>query len=202
MNDTPSPYGTPQSGMSPPPLEANPQVPSSIPKVLGIIHIVYACLGMIGAAFGVLGMVVMKAIMAPDLGDEVEGLDVFFSAYDKMAMYSYIDAGIKVILGLVLLIAGIGLLKKKLWAQKLSVTWSVVRIIVGIGMTILSYGAALQFQQDIADSTQTNGDQMDQFGLQSSMQGVSSVMGVFVLSAYPVVSLILLSKKSVKDSLS
>ena len=187
--------------MSPPPPEANPHVPTSIPKVFGIIHIVYACLGMIGAAFGVLGMVAMKA-MAPHLGDEVEGLDVFFSAYDKMAMYSYIDVGIKVILGLVLLIAGIGLLKKKLWAQKLSVTWSVVRIIVGIGMTILSYGAALQFQQDIADFTQTNGDQMDQFGLQSSMQGVSSVMGVFVLSAYPVVSLILLSKKSVKDSLS
>ena len=77
-----------------------------------------------------------------------------------------------------------------------------MRIIVGIGMTILSYGAALQFQQDITEFTQTNGDQVDQFGLQSSMQGVSSLIGVFVLSAYPVVSLILLSKKSVKDSLS
>ncbi len=201
MNDTSSPYGAPQSGMSPPPPEANPHVPTSIPKVLGIIHIVYACLGMIGAVVGVGAIFAMKAV-SNHVGDDVEDLDVFFSAYDKMAMYSYIDAGIKVILGLVLLIAGIGLLKKKLWAQKLSVTWSVVRIIVGIGMTILSYGAALQFQQDITEFTQTNGDQVDQFGLQSSMQGVSSVIGVFVLSAYPVVSLILLSKKSVKDSLS
>ena len=201
MNDTSSPYGAPQSGMSPPPPEANPHVPTSIPKVFGIIHIVYACLGMIGAAFGVLGMVAMKA-MAPHLGDEVEGLDGFFEAYEKMAVYTYIDSGLKVILGLVLLIAGIGLLKKKRWAQKLSVTWSVVRIVVGIGMTVFSYGVTLQFQQDIADFTQTNGDQVDQLGLQSSMQGVSSVMGVFVLSIYPVVSLILLSKKSVKDSLS
>ena len=202
MNDISSLYGAPQSGMSPPPPEANPHVPTSIPKVFGIIHIVYACLGMIGAAFGVLGMVVMKAIMAPDLGDEVEGLDGFFEAYEKMAVYTYIDSGLKVILGLVLLIAGIGLLKKKRWAQKLSVTWSVVRIVVGIGMTVFRYGVDLQFQQAIADFTQTNGDQMDQLGLQSSMQGVSSVIGVFVLSAYPVVSLILLSKKSVKDSLS
>jgi len=197
MDDQTSPYMAPQSGMTEPPPEAVPQVDTPIPKVFGIIHIVYAGLGVVGAAIGVGAIFVMKAVGAQG-GDEVAELGSFLEAYDKIAIYAYIDAGLKLILGITLLIAGVGLLKKKLWAKKLSITWAVVRMITAIVMVFLTYGASLEMQESLS---QQDSSQFDEGALQSGIQGVSNVLGVIFLSIYPIVTIIFLSKKSVRDYL-
>lgn len=200
MSDSPSPYQVPQSGMSAPPAGAIAPKTTSIPKVFGIINICYAGLGMIGAVFSVGSFFLMKTLLSK-AGDEVQELETFTEAYSTMAIYTYIDAGIKVVLGIMLLVAGVGLLKKKLWAQKMSVTWAVLRIIITVVMTIVTYGASLELQEAMGEVTKDQPGAIDQTKLKSSIQGVSSVFNVIFLCIYPVLTIIFLSKKVVKDSL-
>ena len=197
MSEESSPYEVSQSGMSPiPPTNMAPVMPTVVPKVFGIIHIVYACLGIVISLFGVVGMFLMKAMMGK-MSEEMKEAQLFLDAYDKLMVYTFIDAGLKVILGVVLLAAGIGLLKKKLWAQKMSMFWAVARIVVAVGMVFLTLGATQEFQEA---ARQIGGDQQQDF--QQAIQGVGNVMGVIFIGIYPVLCLVFLSKKKVKDTLS
>jgi len=183
--------------MSPPPAEALPPTQSVIPKVFGIIHIVYACIGMIGAIFAVGAFFVMKAVMQ-NLPEGSEGMEGFLNAYDKMAIYTYLDAGIKLLFGIMLLVAGIGLLKRKLWAQKLSISWAVLRMILAVVMVVLTYSANLALQEELAE---ISNNQASQNELQSILQGAGTILNILFISVYPVLTIIFLSKKSAKDML-
>ena len=185
---------------SPPPLEQGQVQTTAIPKVFGIIHIIYALLGWLGAIISVVVFFGMTAVMSK-LGEDSEELNTMLEGYNQMAIYTYIDAGIKVILGAVLLISGIGLLKKKLWAQKVSIFWAVTRVILVIVMTVITYGSSRELQDKMGEISQNQPGQMDQ-SLQSAIQGGGAVMSIIMLSVYPVLCLIFLSKKSVKDALS
>ena len=197
MSEEVSPYEVSQTGISPVATpNMAPGTTTVVPKVFGIIHIVYACLGMIVSLFGVVGMFFMKAMMEKMSG-EMKEAQLFLDAYDKLMVYTFIDAGLKVVLGLVLLTAGIGLLKKKLWAQKMSMFWAVARIAVAVGMIVLTLGATREFQES---ARQIGGDQQEDF--QQAIQGVGNVMGVIFIGIYPLICLIFLSKKNVKDALS
>ncbi len=200
MNDTSSPYLAPQSGMSAPPVETPSAVTTSIPKVFGIIHIVYACIGMVGAIFGVGVFLLMETVLTKT-GGEIQEMDAFLEAYSTMAIYTYIDAGIKIMLGVCLLVAGIGLLKRRLWAQKVSILWAVVRVVVAIVMTVVTYGASIEFQERMAEVTQSQQGQIEQSQFQANIQNLSSVFSVIMVCIYPVLTIIFLSKKVVKDSL-
>lgn len=197
MTEEPSPYEVSQSGMSaPPPPEQGAVVPTSIPKVFGIIHIIYAVLGMLGALMGLAGMMLLKTL-ASKAGDDVQELDAMVEAFDEFAVYAYVDATLKIILGIVLLVAGIGLLKKKLWAQKASLFWAVTRIVVVVGLTIITLGPTQKFQEKV---NQAGGAEQEQF--QQMAQGMGNVIGVLFVCIYPVLCLIFLTKKNVRDALS
>lgn len=197
MNQESSPYEVSQSGMSPVAVPSlPPTLPTVVPRVFGIIHIVYASLGTIYALFGVGMMFVVKAMMEKMSGEHKEA-KVFLEAYDQLMVYTFIDTGFKVVLGVVLLIAGVGLLKKKLWAQKVSLFWSVARIVVAVGMVILTLGPTREFQEK---ANQIGGEQQEQF--QQIAQGVGSIVGIIFICIYPVLCLIFLTKKRVRDALS
>lgn len=197
MTEEPSPYEVSQSGMSaPPPPEQGAVVPTSIPKVFGIIHIIYAVLGVLGALMGLAGMMLLKTL-ASKAGDDVQELDAMVEAFDEFAVYAYVDATLKIILGIVLLVAGIGLLKKKLWAQKASLFWAVTRIVVVVGLTIITLGPTQKFQEKV---NQAGGAEQEQF--QQMAQGMGNVIGVLFVCIYPVLCLIFLTKKNVRDALS
>ncbi|MBT8038286.1 MAG: hypothetical protein KJO21_12155 [Verrucomicrobiae bacterium] len=137
----------------------------------------------------------MKALMT-EVGGEVKEASLFVEAFDELMVYSYIDAGLKVVLGLILLVAGVGLLKKKLWGQKMSLFWAVARIVAAGVMTVVTLGPTREFQEKVG---QMDGGQQEQF--QQMAQGVGSVMGVVFIAVYPVLCLIFLTKKKVKDRL-
>lgn len=197
MNEAPSPYQVSQSGMSaPPPPEAFPASRSAIPKVFGIINIVYACLGGIWALFSLGVVFLMKTVISKNAG-ELNEAGTFLEAYDKLLVYTYIDAGLKFVLAIILLVAGIGLLRRRMWAQKATLFWAVFRIVAAVVMVAVTMGPSREFQETVNQASQ---DQ--QAEIQQMAQGVGSVVGVIFLCIYPVLCLVFMSKKSTKDALS
>ena len=196
MSEEQSPYEVSKSGMSPavsPDLP--PALPSPVPKVFGIIHICYAVLGGVGAFFGLIAMFAMK-MLAEKGGEEFKEIQPIVEAYSGMASYMYVDVALKLLLGVLLLVAGIGLLKRKAWAIKLSVVWAVSRMIIAAGMLFWGLSVAAEFQDSLGGAS---GEQ--QVKIEQMTQSVGNVMGIIMISVYPVVSLIFLTKKNVRDAM-
>jgi len=200
MSEESSPYEVSQSGMStvsvselPP--ELTPEVPTSLPKVFGIIHICYAALGGIVSLMGVAGMFFFQ-FLAQKGGEEFKEIRPIANAYDGMTSYVFVDAGVKVVLAVMLLVSGIGLLKRRAWAIKLSNFWSVSRLVVAVGMMIWGLAVMSDFQDQV-----TAGQNAQQQQFQRMGQNVGNVFGIIVVCIYPIVSLVFLSKKRVKDAM-
>lgn len=141
-------------------------------------------------------MLFMKVMMEKVEG-EVKEVQMFLDVYNEFMGYTFIDAGLKVLLGVVLLVAGVGLLKKRLWAQRMSMFWAVARMVVAIVMMVVTLGPAREFQAAASEMSDAGEQQF-----QAMVQGVGSILQIVFICAYPVVSLIFLSKKRVRDVLS
>lgn len=136
-------------------------------------------------------------LLAEKGGDEFKEMQPIVEAYSGMATYMYVDVALKLLLGVLLLVAGIGLLKRKAWSIKLSMIWAVVRMIVAAGMLFWGLSVAAEFQEGLGA---TAGEQQEK--IQQMTQSVGNVMGIIMISVYPVVSLIFLTKKNVRDAMS
>jgi uncharacterized membrane protein YhaH (DUF805 family) len=196
MSEESSPYEVSQSGMSAVSVpELPPEVPTSVPKVFGIIHICYASLGGIVTFMGVAGVYFIQ-FLAQKGGDEFKEIRPMANAYDGMTSYVLIDAGLSILLAVMLLVSGIGLLKRRAWAIKLSNFWSVSRIVAAVGMMIWGLAVMSDFQDQVTAGQNAQQQQLQQMG-----QNVGNVFGIIVVCIYPIVSLIFLSKKRVRDAM-
>ncbi|NWK56149.1 hypothetical protein HW115_11055 [Verrucomicrobiaceae bacterium N1E253] len=196
MDQEPSPYQVSQSGMSPVVVpELPPAQGTSLPKVFGIIHICYAILGGIMSLVGIASLFFIRAMVEKG-GEEFQQLQPMLDAFDGMKVYIYVDAGVKWILAVMLLVAGIGLLKRKAWAPKLSQVWAVVRIVLAIGMMVWGMFVTAHFQESMVELQNES-----QAGIHQLSQGVGNVMNIVFVCVYPVLCLIFLSKKVVRDAM-
>ena len=75
--------------------------------------------------------------------------------------------------------------------------WSISRVVAAIGMLLWGLSVTAEFQEKLAPVKDAQQEQIQQMS-----QSVGNVLGIVFILFYPVVSLIFLSKKSVRDSLS
>jgi hypothetical protein len=106
--------------------------------VLGILHIVFGSLGLVCNLCGMAGVGVVyfgaNAIYQQASPTEKKELEEIWQQLNDSVpgfiAYLFADMIGSMLLGLVLLIAGIGLLRVKLWARQLSIIWALVRFMV------------------------------------------------------------------------
>jgi hypothetical protein len=114
--------------------------------VFGILHIVFGGLGVVCNLCGVGGLAMIYVVFnnlhaqaSPAEKKELEDLwQRFNDDIPGYIAFVITDLGGSMLLGLVLLIAGIGLLGVKHWARHLSVIWSVVRIIFVVALLVIN----------------------------------------------------------------
>jgi hypothetical protein len=193
---TTSPYEAPgtESEMPTPPLAQR----STIPKVFGIINIVFAVLGSLGSLIGVVSVFGMGA-MAGVLEDKT-----FDKLADAMSIYKpYViaDAVFKVVLGVLLLVAGIKLVKYRVQGAKLTKIWAMIRIVWAVGFTVVSYGAMAEYQQAVS-SMQNLGGVSAVAGQGQVVMIIQMVIGTAMVCVYPILSMIFLRREDVQKSLS
>lgn len=176
-----------------------PEQPSGIPKVFGILHIIYAALGGIGALIG-LGSGALVKTMFENLTKEAkeDGQDIspVTDALDGLMTVSMIQSAFSIGFAVLLLVAGIKLLKYQNSGRKLSNIWAIARIVVAVPLVFMSISAQTKFQDEI-QKLAPEGTAMDM----GAMAGVGGVVGIILVSVYPIVSLILVNKPKSKAAL-
>ncbi len=191
MSET-SPYSSPQSPSQPP--FPPQQIRSSVPKVIGILHIIYAVFGIFIGVSAFISSSLMKTMQTGSAADDA-AMGEIMSAMDNLLKYSYMDGAVKILLGVLLLFSGIKLLNYQAAGLKFSNIWTIVRLVWFVIITAISYSATQAFQQKIMQANPEAAAMMKSLGI------FGIVIGFLFIAAYPIISYILLNRASVKKDL-
>lgn len=189
---------TDSTPLAPPVMEQ----PSSVPKVFGIIHLVYAGLGMIGGLMGLANPALAKFTTGPILETAKKtgkSTEAYESAVAETARYAMMNGVVQIALAILLLIAGLNLIKYQLKGAKLSKIWAVARIPLAIVFSFLSMDATKRMMTTQNELIGTGNPSMD--NMMETMGTVGIVFGILMVSVYPILTLIFLSRAKVMASL-
>src|SRR5262245_44433371 len=108
-----------------------PPEPSTVPKTLGILSIVFAGLFTLYSLLGIASGAAVRTMMprmvpGRDVQFPSELLQASLEASRRLVPYQQTEAGISLIMSLALLFIGIGLVKYREAARKAAVTWAVM----------------------------------------------------------------------------
>ncbi|MEN8796713.1 MAG: hypothetical protein ABF328_08400, partial [Akkermansiaceae bacterium] len=176
--------------------------PSSVPKVFGIIHLVYAGLGMIGGLMGLANPALAKFTTGPILEiakKSGKSTEAYESAVAETARYAMMNGVVQIALAILLLIAGLNLIKYQLKGAKLSKIWALARIPLAIVFSFLSMDATKRMMTTQNELIGTGNPSMD--NMMETMGTVGIVFGILMVSVYPILTLIFLSRAKVMASL-
>ena len=204
----PSPYDTPPSQFAdpsavPPPLAGGPP-PGSI-KVFGILHLVIAGFGIIGGIWTVVTVLFFADFIAWTNriggGKQPDALQQAQIAYmDEIAWITWLNLGFSVVLTVLLIIAGINLLRNRDKGRVVSIRYAWTSIgtkIVGLAlMLVYAMPAASRMNEAIL------GDVGGQLGnAVGAVTTVSSIIGMASSLVYPILVLFIVNSEKVRNYL-
>ena len=173
---------------------------SAWPTVLGIIAIVFGALSVLGGCWGVVSPFVFKKLIdaipetaAGDLGEATIPFEITADWQGWIIAGSLLTTGLAVLL----LIAGIGLLKRRRWGVDAAWWWVVLKMI----FVVVNAAVAYQMQQDIYAAL--GEQQANMPGLSAGFYQLGAIAGVtFAVVwgwALPVFVMIWFSRRVIRE---
>lgn len=196
-----SPYEAPEHGE---PGEQQLRTVSGIPKVMGILHLVFGGISLMTLLMSFADSESdaerVREQLSAQQGREIEMGAEAEKAIQAMESISGVSTMINLAGALALLIAGIGLVKYRAWGRTVSNVYVVLSFVGKLVAGYIFLGPMSDFMTTLLDG-QPDVEGMSPDTLKMAIIGAMLVTLV-VMSIYMVVTLILVNKKSVRDSLS
>jgi len=183
--------------------------PSRWPVIFGVIAIVFGLLGFLSSAFAILQSITGAMFGEVGGSEEAEAmLAAMTESWERWAAASITMSAVLMMLGLLLLVAGILLVQRKAISRPLLLVWSYAKIVFGIGALVVQF--QIQREQTSAIFAETNAtigslppssaptsmSQMD--NIFSAVMGAFFFLGVLWVVALPVLLLVWLNRDLVK----
>jgi cytochrome bd-type quinol oxidase subunit 2 len=176
--------------------------PGSI-KVFGVIHLVFAAYGVCTGIFGILSTLFMGKIMnMTQMGSQAAPAEVakLTSMMDDLKPYQLIQAGFTIILAVMLLLAGLSLLKMrdKGRVQSNAYAWTSIvfkLIYLAINIAII---IPLTKAMTLGDMPPEAGEFGNSINLMMTIMPIISILATLT---YPIVALIMLNTRAVRNFL-
>jgi len=214
----PNPYAPPAAGQTDwdPGVQAvgpgGEPAHTSIPKVFGVLSIVFASLvllgSLIGSCTGCVGskMSGLNKFNTGSGGTELRAQQAMLKHMGGVYSAIGIQSAIFAVMSGFLLAIGIGQLRYRRWARGWTVYWSGVAFVVLIGVVLLSIfliGPAYQRMFDEMAKLSPSGQLPSQLSgsMSSLMGGTSGVMTVLFYAPYPILMLIYFTRDRVKAAM-
>jgi hypothetical protein len=178
MTEPPPAYPPPPPPAPPPPPPPYPQRPPSWPKVIGIISIVFAGLGLICTPIGL----ATREAAGPAGAEAMEGAPPWYATYQTASAL----AGI--VVAAILLVAGILLCKRRPAGRTMHITYAILNIVVAVGNVIAAASAVGQMDSGPAGAAPFKG---------VFIGGI--VIGLVIGLAYPIFILVWFTRPKVRD---
>ncbi len=211
MSDPNNPYAPPQTsdlGVASLPPSGMP-VHSSIPKVFGVLSIVFAALVGLGGlmescSFAAAGFAGSMSHVGGDakLEEMRPMMDAMKSVYTGFGFHGLIFLAMSIWL----LVLGIGQMRYRAWASKQSVTWGLVALVmlgVMVLISVMIIGPAYRNMFDAIAHAAPHGGEVPKMpaGIGAMMGGSLSVMLVLFNAPYPILMIAMFSRENVRASM-
>ena len=180
---------------------------SGIPKVFGILHLVFGGLGLVVGLFAIGSAMFssqMQKMQFATYSDEKRDqmMEAMQPVYDTQ-QWDLISSGFTIVLAVIMIVAGLKLVKYRRQGLKISNIYSALSVfhkLAVVAMVLLIKAPAMK----------EVGERLEQIGGEQS-SAMSTMIGPFtiiigiasavIMAIYPVLSYFLLNKKQSKDSL-
>ncbi len=175
---------------------ADPEQPPVWPKVIGIIAVILGGLGILGGGWALIMpffMDLMMGLMPKGQVPGIESLQMLKDWQGWLAVSSLLMIG----LATLLLFVGIGLLKRRRWAVRLGVWWSILKVLFVVAQNVV--GLSMQEAQMEALSEQMSNIPGMSSGFISAMAVMGMIVGIAWGWALPVFLLIWFSRAKIKE---
>jgi len=192
QDQTPDVPNYPAAPPTQPGMVGLPQRPSAWPKVIGIIAIVFGAGGSLGGIWGAVSPLFTDAFMSMVPGEQAAGMKEMMQQYKP---YTIIGSLLSLGVAVLLLAAGIGLVQRRGWAPKISMLWSIVKIVFVIVNSIFGYMMA---QASAAAMAQDPAMAQMPAGFMSVASGVGVALGACWGWALPVFMLVWFTRGKIK----
>jgi len=195
MEDPNNPYRS--SAMESIPADANiaPARKAASVQVFGILHLVFGVIGILLALVAILSALVGNAAMGAGGLMDANTL----AELDKIKGWSLLDAGIKTVLGILLIVSGILLLKYRFQGLRLSNTYCFLSIAHKVFAIWMFMFITWPIMQNMYDNMPGMDATSASIARKAGMFG--GTIGILLALIYPILVLILLNRDHVKASL-
>jgi len=206
--DTPSPYQTPHTQLPPQPPRDVPDVmlqePGAI-KVFGVLHLVIAGYGLLMGIISLVSTVFFQGLskslatprgVAGPSGAEQEM--AMMSYMNELKTYTYASLAFSFALAVMLIIAGIGLLKGREKGRVMSIRYawaSLAAKLVGIVMTVAIVMPATKRMTDTLYQGMPGG----MANTMGSVMQYSQLFGLLITCTYPIIVLVVMKGQKIKE---
>ncbi len=186
------PYTAPQAQPTPQQVQGMQQpIRSSVPKVFGILHIIYGGFGIISSA---LAPFASKTIKFNGLENNEQLKQLVENFAESTKMITYADAVVRFGLSVLIIMAGIQLLKYKKKGVQMTKIFYIIRIIALVAVTVAMRSHLVDYMDNISKL-------LNSPNILPSLP-VQLIIGILMASIYPVIALIMLTRKNVQNDLS
>ncbi|MDE0825207.1 MAG: hypothetical protein OSA48_00185 [Akkermansiaceae bacterium] len=173
-------------------------------KVFGVMHIVFGGLGLLMSVGSVVMMQFQRAILEKTQSASAPGMEeynrVSLDLMEKMKPMTYLGLVFTVILGSLLLVAGINLVKSRAKGVKLSNIYTYVSLALKFVGLILFFVMTKPIVDELIDPLMTDADTLmkTQLNVLKYTQLATGVLTPVIGAIYPILVLALLNKPIVK----
>jgi hypothetical protein len=184
-----------------------PGAPFGIGLTLIICGSLAALFGVFGGLFTMTASSMLSGAMMAGAMADPAARQVFDAVMADSKWIYVVQGAMQVVMGLIsvlALVAGIGLMKYRLWGRKLSLVWAgfaLAYIVVSLFINIVYIMPASERLVQ-AMLGMTGGGANPFSGMISNMSGISQVLGSLLLAVLPVLTLVLISKDKIRTCLS
>jgi hypothetical protein len=174
--------------------------------VFGILNIIFGGLGLLGAICGGLATFAFAQVTMPGPGNPPNPIKDMLEYMDKHAplytTYMIFEIVIGLIMAVILIVAGIGLLKVRPWARWLSIAYAGVRlvlILVGLVLAILIFNPVLaDWQADYNKRAVPAGTPPPPSLGSGATNNISAALGSILGAAYSIALLVVMFLPNVR----
>jgi hypothetical protein len=209
-----NPYAPPTSGGDgwvPTDLHEAAPLPTSVPKVFGVLSIIFASIvllfGLLGSCGGFVGQGMLSAgagfgrsAGSPEVQDGLKHMATMYMAIGIQSL-------VLTLMSALLLAIGVGQVRYRAWAGRWSVYWAGVALVVLVGMVVLSFaviGPAYQRMMETIAKSSPSGAMPSGFAgsMGTMFGGMSGVMTVLFYAPYPILLLIFFTRDHIRAAMS
>jgi hypothetical protein len=168
-------------------------------KILGIFHVILAAYGILGSAFAVVVAVYGNPFLKlfPKTPAMAAQMQMQAEMQQKMMPATILSVVLTLIIATLMLIAGIKLLKKRRDALKWSNRYAWTSLAGKAANLVIAFAITIPVMREVQGSMASSAPGMPPAAMDTIVL-VSTLFGVIVMCAYPILSLILLNRPKTK----